>query len=173
MPNYSEDYANVTQELAFIEEGLKYISGARATGVADAGVFNDVVVKNPSGSGVMTFCLISHYTGGLADLDISNDITIDTAGTALTPINAYQDGTTPSPNTTVEERGSYTVNGDTIEGIIPGGSGPVGAGKSGSPLLGSTQYLLEPGESVRELATNRSGSSTRGGVVVTWFELPR
>lgn len=150
----------------------EFVATHRATGIADSNTAFQVVVSNPGGSATNVFVAPAFTTGGLANLDTSTDITIDTAGTALeeTPKDTGSGSTTTA---TIEQGGSYTINGTTLQTILPGTAqvgGPTAT--AGDVDTASGSRLLRPGESVLYEVVNQSGSSASFSVQVEVTESP-
>lgn len=149
-----------------LRQGDDYVASHRAAGVADTNTAFTAVMQNPTGSGVEVLLRIQLRPGGLAQLNISTDIAIDTAGTAVTAINLNQeDGSAEA--ITAEVDGSYTINGDTVNSVVPGGLAGEGGGSS---LPSSVVWKLGPGDSILYEVINRAGSGTDFGFVARWTE---
>lgn len=155
-----------------IDRDIEFTGAFRATGVADGNVAIDAVVLNPNGSGVDVYLDMNISTGGQAHLDLQTDITIDTAGTDIPVIpNNVNTGTTPA--TTLEQGGSYTTNGETLESVLPGSSREGGpATTQGQPSSVPGIAKLSPGDSLRYTATNQSGGTASFSITPQLVELP-
>jgi len=131
-----------------------------ATEVADTNVAFEVVINNPSGSGVEAFLSVAVNGSGLASVDVAENIAIDTAGTALDAIPKRAEAGN-SPSITVEQGGAYTVNGDSItyltSGSIQGGGNSNSSGGD-SPV--DSGFNVPPGASRLYRVTNASGGES-------------
>lgn len=142
-----------------------------ASAVADGNEAFVVVLNNPSGSGVEAFCSVQINGSGLAEIDKAEDITIDSAGTALDAIpKNTQSGETP--DITVEQGGTYTVNGTEISTLTSGSVAGGGANQSAggiSPL--DSGFRLSEGTSRLYRVTNASGSESSYAIDIKLKEI--
>lgn len=157
-------------ELQNLKVGTEFVASYVAEGVSDTTVALDVVVDNPTGSGTDCYVSPNFSTTGAGRVEYSTDITIDTAGTGLSYVSKrVGSGGTLTP--TVEQGGSYTVNGEQISRIIPGevkGGGP--ASTTGTESPGEGAVLLEPGQSIKYTVTNISGGTASYGLSLSVIE---
>jgi hypothetical protein len=142
----------------------------RSASVNDGNVAIDAVVSNPGGSGVNVILDVDIVTGGFAELDFATDITIDAAGTGLDEIpDDVGSGTTSTP--TVEQGGSYTTNGTTLQTLLPGSVRTGGPATSSGSCSNSSAVLLRPGNSVRYQVTNASGGGAQFAIECNVLEI--
>lgn len=146
--------------------GREFVIADRATGIASGNTAIDAVFGNPSGSGVKALLRVDIRPGALTEMDVGTDITVDTQGTRPTP-QALNRVAPETDNVFMDVGGSYTVNGTTLNSLVPGGSGPSGGG---STLPSTVNWILGPGDSVRYTLTNSSGNSASFGIVGRWGE---
>ena len=139
--------------------------------VADGSQAFVVVLNNPAGSGVEAFASVQINGSGLAELDKAENITVDSAGTALDAIpKNTQSGDTPT--ITVEQGGTYTVNGTEISSLTSGSvSGGGNSQSSGgvSPL--DSGFRLPEGTSRLYRVTNASGSESSYAIDIKLKEI--
>lgn len=148
----------------------QFLASYRVSGVADAAELFDVVVSMPSDPAREVFVNTVLSVGGLAHVDYSEDITIDTSGTDLDEVPKHvQSGSSSIP--TVEQGGSYTTNGTTLELVFPGSKkGQAVAAATGSRSVTSA-ILLGADDSVRLTATNQSGSAIDASITLSLAEV--
>ena len=149
------------------EFDLSYVGSA----IADGNEAFVVVLNNPGGSGVEAFGSIQINGSGLAELDKAEDIAIDSAGTALDAIpKNTQSGETPT--ITVEQGGTYTVNGTEISTLTSGSVAGGGTNQSSggiSPL--DSGFRLPQGTSRLYRVTNASGSESSYAIDIKLKEI--
>jgi len=158
-----------TQAYERLKEGRDFVATTRETGVADDGVAIDAFVGNDTDSEFDLLIAVSFTTGGRADLEMTDGASVDTSGTEMPVQNkGVVNGELPA---TIETGGTYTTDGTTLETILPGSD------RIGGPTIntGSVSIpegrLLEPGEGVNYVLTNRSGGSTNFSMTVGVIEI--
>lgn len=149
-----------------VEDDLEFDTAHSATNVADDATAYQVVFSQPSSASHSLWVVPAYQPGGQAELIVSEDIAIDTAGTALTVASKNaQSGATLT--TTIEQGGSYTVNGTSLSTILVGTTASnKQTTPEGTPGPGLGAKLLNPGDSVMLEMVNRSGGATSFGLAV-------
>lgn len=168
LPVGTDTFEGAQQSLAADRE---YLASYRATGVSDTNTAFQAVIDNPLGSGVTGFVAVEIITGGLAYLNFSEDITKDTTGPTIGTVpKDIMSGTSPSLN--VEQGGSYTINGTTLESILPGSdrSGGPAASQGASEVI-SGALRLEEEDSVLYEVVNQSGGAADFAINVEIVEV--
>jgi len=147
----------------------EYVATDRVTGVADGAQLFDVFVGLPSDAEIQALVQLTIGAGGQAHLDTTDEATVDTAGTALPIQLKGSNGQTTAA--TVERGGSYLATGETLETLVLGTARSGGPSTSGGGRSVVDVRLLDPGEGIRHVATNESGSSIPADVQVTVIEI--
>lgn len=143
-------------------KGLVNVSSKRFTGVEQA-QDREVLLENPpSNDNTVFVALTSVNTQALLDLDLTENVTVDSAGTDLT-VNNLTIGEATESQLEIEFGGTYSGGTPHTEDVVPGGAGgPGGSGSLAGTGLGSlTGLTLNAGENILFTATNRSTSSIR------------
>lgn len=146
-------------------KGLVNIASHRFTGVAQ-GEVREVVVQNPATeSGTLFIALTAVNSQGLLDVDILENVTIDTPGTDVNVENLTI-GEPVESDIEVEFGGDYSGGDQHSEDVAPGGAGgPGGSGSVAGSALGSlTGITLNENQNVMYQFTNRSTSTIRFAV---------
>lgn len=161
--------STTTQTYERLKSGVEYVAADRVTGITDGSVALDVFIGNDAGSERDLLVSVEFATGGASTLDVTNQATVDVAGTALpTEPKGVEVGTQAA---TLERDGTYSAAGETLKVKLPGSTvagGPATAtGGDGIPRA----RLLEPGDAIRNVVTNVSGGQANFGVTVDVIEI--
>ena len=158
-----------TQAYERLKVGRDFVATTREPDIAADAVAIDAFVGNDTDSEFDLLVAVSFTTGGRADLDVTDGASVDTSGTAMPVQNkGVVNGDLLA---TIETGGTYTTDGITLETILPGSD------RTGGPTIntGSASIpqsrLLEPGEGVNYVLTNRSGGSTNFSMEVGVIEV--
>lgn len=152
-----------------LKEGTEYIAADRSEDVEDGAVALNVFVGNDAESDIDALVTVGFSTGGAATLDVTNNASVDTAGTPLpTQSKGVENGLR---GTTLERGGTYTSTGEELRLKLPGTKKSTGpATTSGSDAVSGVR-LLEPGKAVEYVVTNVSGGTADFGVTVSVIEI--
>jgi hypothetical protein len=153
-----------------LDRDTQFLASYRVSGIADGSELFDVVVSMPSDPDRQVVLNTIPSVGGLTHIDFAEDVTIDTAGTALDAVPKHvQSGSSPIP--TIEQGGSYTTNGTTLEQVFPGSQKRAGVAAATGSRSVTSAFLLGADDSIRLTATNQSGSSTDASITVALAEV--
>jgi len=123
--------------------------------------------SNPSGSTVSAIItLIDVVTQGQGRIDISNDFTIDVAGTDVTALNLFL-GSTHTSSVIVKHGGTYSNITNVLSYAAPGGTSVRAVGAA-NPM--SEFILVPPGNKLLIQFTNTSETTTDCSIAIVWIE---
>lgn len=146
-------------------KGLVNVVTARFTGVAQ-GETRELLARNPaSNDNTIFIALTSVNSQGLLDIDIQENMTVNTDGTEAT-INNLTIGESVESDIEAFYEGDYVDGELHTEDVGPGGAGgPGGSGSVAGSGLGSlTGITLNTGNNVVYQITNRTTSTIRFAV---------
>jgi len=141
-----------------LQKDDKFVAGRKATGVSTSGGTDEIVLKNPSGSGVVVYVSLAKFTSTTrSTIRFTKNIGIDSDGSSVDVVSTRVNGSPGGNTVTVQANGSYSGGQQQEVEFIPGSGS--GSGTAGGSEAGAT-FLVEPGRNIRFSITNNSGSNT-------------
>jgi len=150
--------------------GGEFVAAQRFADATSGTQAFDAVVVNPSGNDTSALITTSVTGGGSGQLDVTNQASVDTAGTAF-PVQE-KGRTSGGLSLTVESGGTYSATGTTLPRLIPGStrlSGQPSPATGGAPMTDTR--ILDPGDGLRYTVTNTSGNTVSYDMAVDIIEL--
>lgn len=150
-----------------LDSAFRYIVTKRFTGISQDAT-SSVLLSNPSNSGLITHIENATVsTGGLSDIDLTTNVTVDSAGTSITPQQSFIGSSTTS-SINAEHSGTYTGGTLYSEIIIPGSS--AGAASTGGTSTIATDTNIDENNNLLIEVTNRSTGSIRISIAIIYRE---
>lgn len=149
-----------------LEEDNKFLVGDKVT--VSAGGTSELVLKNPSGNGLVYVSVVEYDSNGEATGTVTKNLSVDTAGTSVDAISMRVNGDTGGNEVSVEKGGSYSGGTQQELEYIPGSGS--GTAKAGGSAAGTT-FLLEPGRNMRFQLTNNTNGENEQLLKLVWHEL--
>lgn len=166
-PHYDEVETWPTLDLHILL-GRGYIYSNRRTFANDATA--SILLDNPSDSGTDAQVYAIFRGEGQADIDLTMDVTVDSAGTSIDPINLHT-GSNGTMSITGERDGNYSGGTPDGEDMIPSASAQ--GIRAGSSIVRTPSYVLGQGSNMLHEITNQSGGNAKFIIEMAVIEVGR